>query len=151
MAVNLLSEKLIGVWLLESFTDTLADGSVRHTLGSNAAGYISYQPEGWVSVQIMAADRTPYDNPDITGGTRQQLASAASRYFAYAGTYITDEQRQTVTHTLHYCLIPNWVGSRQLRHVNLLEDNKLLILASDPMVFDGVVHQPELRWRRRTS
>ncbi|MCE0495468.1 lipocalin-like domain-containing protein [Vibrio salinus] len=149
MSISTLKEKLCGVWELEKFTDTLDDGRVVHTMGEKASGYISYNAEGWVSVQIMSPDRELFDNPDIIGGSPTQLARAATSYFAYAGRFETSEAQQTVTHFLQYCLIPNWVSTQQLRHVKFEENETVLILKSDPMVFDGVTHNPELRWRRR--
>lgn len=151
MSQRSLREKLCGVWLLERFIDVLGDGTLTHTLGEAATGYISYSAEGWISVQIMGADREHFDNPDIIGGTQEQQARAATTYFAYAGQYETDDVQQSVTHHLDYCLIPNWVGSRQLRHVEFSENDTLLTLKSDPMIFDGVVHSPELRWRRQVK
>ncbi|MBP2859090.1 lipocalin-like domain-containing protein [Dickeya oryzae] len=148
MSAKTLREKLIGTWLLEQFIDVLNDGTVIHTLGESARGYISYNEDNWVSVQIMSGDRTLFDNPDITGGTPAQLAQAATTYFAYAGNFVTDDIQHQVTHHLHYCLIPNWVGSQQLRHVEFSEHDKVMTLKSDPMVFDGVTHNPALRWRR---
>lgn len=151
MSEGSLREKLCGVWTLERFIDIRDGNEVVHSMGENATGYISYSPDGWISVQIMSAEREQFDNADIIGGTTEQLAKASTSYFAYAGTYVTDEAEQTVTHHLDFCLIPNWVNTAQLRHVELSENNTLLTLSADPMVFDGVTHNPELRWRRRVN
>ncbi|MDL2316316.1 lipocalin-like domain-containing protein, partial [Desulfovibrio sp. OttesenSCG-928-A18] len=97
---------------------------------------------------MMGGNRIPFGNPDITGGTQEQLAAAAASYFAYGGRYETDDRQQIVTHFLKYSLIPNWVGTKQLRHITFSDDGNLLTLKSDPMVFDGEVHHPELLWRR---
>ncbi|MDL2226806.1 lipocalin-like domain-containing protein [Deltaproteobacteria bacterium OttesenSCG-928-M10] len=151
MSEKNLSEKLNGVWFLEHFIDKRDDGSIVHTLGPEARGYIAYTPEGWVSVQIMGSNRMPYNNADINGGTMEQLAAASESYFAYSGRYETDDSRQTVTHFLKFALIPNWVGTKQLRHVSFSEDGNFLTLQSDPMIFDGEVHHPELLWRKLTD
>ncbi|MEQ9773169.1 lipocalin-like domain-containing protein [Pectobacterium jejuense] len=148
---NGLRQKLRGLWFLESFIDVLGDGSVVDMMGKGATGYIQYTDDNWMTVQIMGSDRLPYDTGTMTGGSEQQLIQAAATYFAYAGRYETDDEAQTVTHYLDYCLIPNWIGSSQLRYAQLSENDTRLCLTTDPMTFNGVVHKPELNWRRQSA
>lgn len=145
---NGLRQKLRGLWFLESFIDVLGDGSVVHMMGEGATGYIQYTDDNWMTVQIMGSDRMPYI---MTGGSEQQLMQAAATYFAYAGRYETHDAAQTVTHYLDYCLIPNWIGSSQLRYAQFSENGTRLCLTTDPMTFNGVVHKPELNWRKQSS
>ncbi|MFW5409479.1 lipocalin-like domain-containing protein [Pectobacterium brasiliense] len=148
---NGLRQKLLGLWFLESFIDVLGDSSVVHMMGEGATGYIQYTDDNWMTVQIMGSDREPYDSGIMTGGSEQQLMQAAVTYFAYAGRYETHDASQTVTHHLDYCLIPNWIGSSQLRYAQLSENDTRLCLTTDPMTFNGVVHKPELNWRKQSS
>ncbi|MEQ9848386.1 lipocalin-like domain-containing protein [Pectobacterium brasiliense] len=148
---NGLRQKLRGLWFLESFIDVLGDGSVVHMMGEGATGYIQYTDDNWMTVQIMGSDREPYDSGIMTGGSEQQLMQAAATYFAYAGRYETHDAAQTVTHYLDYCLIPNWIGSSQLRYAQFSENDTRLCLTTDPMTFNGVVHKPELNWRKQSA
>ncbi|MDY4366822.1 lipocalin-like domain-containing protein [Pectobacterium brasiliense] len=148
---NGLRQKLRGLWFLESFIDVLGDGSVVHMMGEGATGYIQYTDDNWMTVQIMGSDRVPYDSGIMTGGSEQQLMQAAATYFAYAGRYETHDATQTVTHYLDYCLIPNWIGSSQLRYAQFSENDTRLCLTTDPMTFNGVVHKPELNWRKQSA
>jgi hypothetical protein len=65
------SEDLIGTWRLRSWKNVASDGSAVDPLGENPVGYIFYNHDGYMSVEIMAAHRVPYREPDAFGGTPQ--------------------------------------------------------------------------------
>lgn len=145
----MLKEKLLGTWKLSSFTGTDENGETIHIMGEGATGFICYSQDGWVSVEILRANRPRYDVPDTELGSDEQTLAAARGMFAYAGNFTTDDENQIVYHELEFSLIPNWIGSRQKRYVQF-EDDNTLVLTADPVRIgkDGKRRNTALRWVR---
>jgi Lipocalin-like domain len=57
------AEDIIGTWRLRSWKNIGSDGSAVDPLGENPVGYIFYNHDGYMSVEIMAAHRVPYRTP----------------------------------------------------------------------------------------
>jgi hypothetical protein len=74
---------IIGVWILESYERFDLDGSnVHYPLGSDARGTIVYTTNGYMSAQIMRADRPQFLTlrPNSTSAeARKSLHNNASR------------------------------------------------------------------------
>jgi len=143
------SDWLKGTWKLDSFTATDEDGVAIDVMGAGATGFICYSDDGWVSVQIVKADRMRYSIPDVEGGTTEETLAAARGLFAYAGKYTVDEENAIVYHHLEFSLIPNWVGSKQKRYITR-ESDDVLVLSADPVRIgaDGKKRKSRLRWVR---
>ena len=143
------SDWLKGTCKLDSFTATDEDGVAIDVMGAGATGFICYSDDGWVSVQIVKAERMRYSIPDVEGGTTEETLSAARGLFAYAGKYTVDEENAIVYHNLEFSLIPNWVGSKQKRYITRESDN-VLVLSADPVRIgaDGKKRKSRLRWVR---
>ena len=144
MAVK--AEELVGTWRLRSWKNVGSDGSVVDPLGVNPVGYIFYNHDGYMSVEIMAADRAPYRDPDAFGGTAEERSEAISTYLSYSGPYEVLPDRDTVIHHIEVCSYPNWIGNAQVRFATL--DGDLLTLSTKPMTFQGVERRAELVWER---
>jgi Lipocalin-like domain len=69
----------------------------------------------YMSVEIMAAERVPYQQPDAFGGTPQERSEAISTYLSYAGLFEVLPHRDTVIHHIEVCSYPNWIGNGQVR------------------------------------
>jgi Lipocalin-like domain len=141
----LTAEDLVGTWRLRSWKNVGSDGSEVYPLGERPVGYIFYNHDGYMSVEIMAEDRVPYQDPDVFGGTPQERSEAISTYISYAGPFEVHD-RDTVIHHIEVCSYPNWIGNAQVRFVKLEGD--LLVLSSKPMTFQGVTRSAELVWER---
>jgi len=143
------SEWLKGTWMLDTFKATDEEGQVIDVMGEGATGFICYSGDGWMSVQIIRADRKRYDIPDVEGGTTEQTLSAARGLFAYAGKFTVDEDNAIVYHHLEFCLVPNWIGSTQKRYITK-ESDDVLILGADPARIGpgGKKRVTSLRWVR---
>lgn len=135
---------LIGTWKLVSVEHRSPDGEVRNPYGPNPAGYIIYTPEGFMSVTIMGADRPSFASGDRLAGTREELAAAAERYMSYCGTY--DYQGERVIHHVRVSLLPNWVGTAQVRAVQL--DGNRLTLGTPTELQGGRSRAAKLVWER---
>ena len=140
------AENLIGTWRLRSWKNVGSDGTAVDPLGEAPVGYIFYHHDGFVSVEIMAADRAPYREPDAFGGTVQERSDAMSTYLSYSGRFEVLPGQDTVIHHIEVCSFPNWIGNAQVRFARL--DGTELTLSTKPMTFQGVERRAELVWER---
>lgn len=143
-----LRDKIRGAWQLVSYVvQDDQDGPVTHPLGTDAQGLIIYTHDGYMSAQLMRRDRPDYDQPDTGGGTAEQTAAAAAGYLAYSGPYVVDEDTAIVHHDVVVSLLPNWLGTVQLRHSTLAGD-RLTLVAEAPA--GGATVRSTLVWARAT-
>jgi Lipocalin-like domain len=140
------AEDLIGTWRLRSWKNVGSDGSVVDPLGETPVGYIFYNADGYMSVEIMAAGRAPYREPDAFGGTLEERSEAISTYLSYSGPFEVVGGEDRVIHHIEVCSYPNWVGNAQVRFAKLGDDR--LTLSTRPMTFQGVERRAELVWER---
>ncbi len=141
-------DKIRGAWRLVSYVvQDDRDGPVNHPLGPDAQGLIIYTHDGYMSAQLMRGDRPEYDHSDIGGGTVEQAAAAAAGYLAYSGPYVVDEDTAIVHHDVVVSLLPNWLGTVQLRHSTLTGD-RLTLVAEAPV--GGATIRSTLVWARAT-
>ena len=140
------ADDLVGTWRLRSWKNVGSDGSAVDPLGARPVGYIFYNHDGYMSVEIMAANRTPYHDHDAFGGTEEERSEAIGTYLSYAGPFEVLPDRDTVIHHIEVSSYPNWIGNAQVRFAKL--DGDLLKLSTKPMTFQGVERRAELVWER---
>jgi hypothetical protein len=134
--------ELVGTWQLVSF-ERHAGGDVSYPMGRDARGYISYDPTGWMSVQIMRGDRAPLAGGGAAEGTLDELRATVAGYLGYAGTYTVDRAAGTVTHQIGLHLLPNGVGTTLVRRYEVAGD-RLVLHTSAP----GAPGGGRLTWQR---
>ena len=110
-------------------------------------GFLIYTDDGYVSAQLMRRDRPPYNHPWGAGGMTEQSAAAARGYLAYSGPFDVDEDNGTLRHHLTVSLYPNWVGGDQVRHGDLRDGCRLVLVADVAGEF-GSGASVTLTWRR---
>jgi hypothetical protein len=122
-----MANDVVGTWRLESWTVRHEDGAVSNALGEHGTGLAVFTADGWLSAHLT------FDEPV------QFAPDQAATYLGYAGRYrlVSD---QLVT-TVAISSIPAWVGTEQVRDVELAGDT--LVLRPPPV---GAVRH-ELRWR----
>jgi hypothetical protein len=76
-----------------------------YPLGERPVGYIFYNHDGYMSVEIMAEGRVPYQEPDVFGGTPQERSEAISTYLSYTGPFEVLPDRDTVIHHIEVARI----------------------------------------------
>jgi hypothetical protein len=140
------AEDLVGTWRLRTWKNVGSDGSVVDPLGEHPVGYIFYNHDGYMSVEIMEANRAPYRDPDVFGGTPTERSEAISTYLSYSGPYEVLADRDTVIHHIEVSSFPNWIGNAQVRFAKL--EGGQLTLSTKPMTFQGVERKAELVWER---
>jgi hypothetical protein len=142
-----LRANLIGAWTLESYESRSLDGSnVIYPLGPDAQGIIMYTPDGYMSAQLMRADRTPFHRDDPHLARDEELVAAASGYLTYSGHY-TIVNDGLIAHHVAVSLLPNWIGRIQYRLAHL-HDSRLELSPPEPMLIHGERRNATLIWRR---
>lgn len=139
---------LAGVWRLRRWAAEGDDGSVALPFGEAPEGILVYTSGGTMMTTIAPADRPPLTSADpLRGGPVAERSRAAETYIAYSGRYAYDGT--DVTHTVEMSLYPNWVGTRQVRHVRLSDDGDTLELSTDPFTLAGRRSIQRLTWVRQ--
>ena len=142
------SADLVGTWRLVSSETRWDDGAVEHLWGPHPVGMLSYDAAGFMSVQLMRADRparvTRLVAPDAVLGTIGELEVIG--YLAYCGTYTVDAAAKRVTHHVSCSLLPEQVGQDVVRSYELAGDT--LTLRTPPAVVRGRERTSFLVWRR---
>ena len=124
-------EQFVGTWKLVSY-----EVGVTHPMGRDAVGFLIYDADGHMSLQIMRSDRPKFRTAGgIEGGyeagTPEEVMSAYRGYIAYFGTYEVKEKERIVTHHIQGSLFPNWVGKGQIEFFELSDDR--LTFGLDPI------------------
>lgn len=122
-----IQEQLIGTWKLRTYQDIAEDGTIYYPLGKDATGFIMYNPDGYMSAQLMQQGRPSYASGDLHKGTTEEMATAAEGYVAYSGKFKIDEANATLYHTMDVSMNPTWLGNTQPREYTL-EDNVLTLV-----------------------
>jgi hypothetical protein len=136
---------LVGTWRLVSWTST-GDGGVQHPMGDAPEGVLVYTPGGTMITTIGRTVRSPIDGGDMLGGPDAQRLDAFTSFIAYSGTF--GIEGGDVVHEVAMSLFPNWVGTRQVRHVRLEDGGRTLELSTDAFVLHGRLSVQRLTWDR---
>ncbi|MCJ1655261.1 lipocalin-like domain-containing protein [Staphylococcus sp. NRL 16/872] len=135
-----LKDQLIGTWKLVRYQDEDKDGNIFFPLGKDATGFIMYNPDGYMSAQLMQQGRQAYESGDLHTGTKDEMAEAAHGYVAYSGRFELDEENSTVYHTMEVSMNPTWLGDTQPRLFELDGDTLSIV--------NGNVPNQKLVWQR---
>ena len=143
----MLSEKIIGVWELQSWETVVDDRVVGYPLGEKAAGFIAYYPIGFMSVNISAPNRVRLPIDDPFEGDPKLLALDAKGYLSYCGPFSVVSENEVIHH-LKLCSFENWVGTDQHRHARLDPAKDTLTLSTASVVMQGRKGKNRLIWKR---
>ncbi len=148
MAKQGLRERLIGAWKLVSYVEKPVDGSAAfYPMGEKPQGIIMYTSDGYMSAQLMHPGRRPFASGDWFRGSDEEFKEEARSYIAYSGPFHTDEDKQTLTHSMFVSLFPNWLGQTQPRVVKI-ERDMLHLSSAVPIMSGGKKTMSYLTWRR---
>jgi hypothetical protein len=140
------AEDLIGTWRLRSWKNVASDGSAVDPLGENPVGYIFYNHDGYMSVEITAAHRIPYREPDAFGGTPEERSEAISTYLSLFRT-LRGAAEPGHRDPPHRGLLVSELDRQRAGAVREARGD-LLTLSTKPMTFHGVDRTAELVWER---
>lgn len=138
------NNKLVGTYNLVSWENRHESGDITYPLGSDAKGVISYSPDGFMFVHIMANNRKKHASEDLFGGNDSEIRESATTHISYCGTYeiIGNE----VVHLVTISSFPNWIPSEQRRNWEI-RDGQLLLSAQGLQVGNEKVGA-YLIWKR---
>jgi hypothetical protein len=142
-----LASRLLGTWALQSYEarSVAHPADVIHPLGSEPRGFIIYAADGYMSTQMMRADRPQLVRPDLHSSPSDELAVAASGYLGYGGPFSIDGD--VVIHHIAVSLMPNWIGHDH-RRTPTFDGPVLTLTAVDPMIVESEARIFTLSWRR---
>jgi hypothetical protein len=135
---------LIGTWAFVASEWKRADGKHANPFGAGSTGILTYDAGGYMSAQIMRADRPP--GPDAAATIDTAFAAAVPGFLAYFGTYEIDASNSVVTHTVIGSSLPAWVGTQHHRRFEI--DGDRLTLRDDLATSDGVAVAAATMWQR---
>ena len=135
---------LIGTWRLVSWESRADDGERTYPFGPDAVGFLMYGADGYVCVEMMAADRPPFADGDILRGTTNERARAATTYRSYCARWEFLGDR--VRHHFQTSLFPNRVGTVEERYIEYGGDT--MTLRTPPTLSDGKMRVNRLVWER---
>jgi hypothetical protein len=126
--------RLVGAWKLISYRTHPVNNTNNTTypMGENASGIIMYTPDGYMAAQLMTPGGPFFQDGDVLGGSKDELATAMKHYFAYSGAFTVNENDHGeifLTHQMFLCSFPNWVGNVQRRDAKI--DGDILTLSAD--------------------
>ena len=145
------SNSLQGVWHLQRWEITYDDGrATTYPFGPDATGLIQYTHDGGMAACIARMQRPRLSSDSVRSAPPAEQIAAFESFFQYAGTYDTrvTEGRPQVIHQVTHSLNPNFVGSQQIRNVELATDGTLTLSASDPVPGSNSLRHHRLIWRR---
>jgi hypothetical protein len=125
----------VGTWKLVTAEYRSDDDEVHHLLGTHPIGQLMYDERGYMSAQLLDANRPIFASNDWLKGTPEEVAAAFKGHRAYFGTFEVDEKAGTVTHHVLGSSFPNWTGRDNVRYYEFV--GKRLILKTSPMLMGG--------------
>jgi hypothetical protein len=136
---------LVGTWYLICYTIMNDEGTqIAEPFGPNPRGLLIYTENGFMSGQLMSASRPQWRSDLPRKASTEEKALAFDTYLSYCGTY--EQHGDRVIHHVMTSLIPNWVGTDQIRLMQL--DGNLLTLSVPPVPDKGKTRTVQLTWRR---
>lgn len=123
-------QKLIGTWQLVYSVETDAAGHKTYPFGQDAIGYLVYDAEGKMTVQISRKERAKFASTAFKKASDAEARQLPQDYLAYFGTYTIDTVHKVVSHHVEGALFPNYIG-RDLPRGYTFYDNKLSLKPVD--------------------
>ncbi len=127
---------------METYREESATGKRSAQMGAEAAGFITYTPEGRMNALITA---TPRGGPRTPSA--EERAALHANMVGYAGRW--EALEDAVRHHLEVAWTPALVGDVLLRNVRFEEPDRLVLTSPPgPSAMDGVVGVVTIVWER---
>lgn len=144
--VSKVRERFVGVWALESFAEQSDADEKSAPLGEDPLGFLIYTADGFVSAQLMRADRKLFKSDPWEAGASSDAVDLTKDYIAYCGRYEINKESSEVIHMPQVALLPNLVHQEQHRRFTFEGDT--LTLVTTRRRPNGSVVVSTLLWRR---
>jgi hypothetical protein len=145
---------LLGTWHLRRWQIAYDDQRpASYPFGPDASGMILYSADGWMSACIAKAARARMSSESVRSAPVGERLAAFESYFQYAGRYWLEEVAGglQVVHEVTHTLNPNFLGTRQVRQVDLSEPGVLILSASDVVPGSSLARHHQLIWQRAVA
>lgn len=140
-------EQFLGAWRLTA-VELLTPEGIAQTLRLLPAGFAIFSAEGYVSAHLYAPARPSFSSMDGSAWTPEEMAAVFRGVAGYFGKCDIDYDAQTWATHVEGSLIPNWVGSDQVRTYEF-RDGKLAVTAPPiPSPIDGAMVTPTYVYER---
>jgi hypothetical protein len=118
------AKMIVGTWRMVGAETRVVDGSGPTTMprGKKPEGFIIYDTNGRMWVQIMNSEETRPPRKGEGAMNEKEQAQAYASYTAYYGRYTIDENDQSVTHHVEGSVNPRNVGNAMKRFVEVSAD-----------------------------
>ncbi|GAB3570976.1 hypothetical protein GCM10027445_25520 [Amycolatopsis endophytica] len=113
----------------------------------DCVGLLIYTEDGAMSASLSLAERAPFADGSLDGGTQEERAEAYRSIISYAGTYDVDEPSARVVHHVRIATVPHFVGTDLLRTC-VFEGADMLKLDTPPMKIGGEWLESYILWQR---
>lgn len=141
------SAQLTGDWQLLDWVATADGGSVTRPFGDHPTGILVYSADGTMITTICPSERPRLASGDaLVGGPDAERLRSAETFIAYSGRFHLEGE--DVVHEVGMSLYPNWVGTRQVRHIRWSPDGATLELSTDPVTMQQGRAVQRLTWQR---
>jgi hypothetical protein len=135
---------LIGSWKLEAFELEATDGAISHPYGTDLAGYLFYNEQGFMSAAFMNAERGRIADGELSEAAK---ASTYDQFMAYTGPFeITGDK---IRHFVEVSSLEVWTGTFQERWFKIDGDRLELLTQALSVGRDAPVGR--LVWTRVSS
>jgi hypothetical protein len=141
-------ENFIGTWRLVAVHFYNAQNEIVKLYGQEPRGMLMYDAQGHMNGQVMQRERPSLPKRRDAENARDEYHAILRGYIAYFGTFNVDEHARTITHHVQGSLIPDWVGTDQVRLYEFCNNGQQLILRTPPSSLRGDVLRGELIWER---
>lgn len=142
-----LGERIVGTWVLSSWTRFVGEIEEPGLLGRDAFGQLLYSQDGYMSAHLMRRGRARFATDDVAGSSDPlERAAAYDGYQGYCGRYEVDEAGSFVLHRVAISSNPNWTESVQKRFVQFIGDR--MKLTTTPILGRGKEATVVLIWER---
>lgn len=133
---------LLGTWKLISWQFKWENGKITYPFGEDAIGYLIYTEDGYMSAQIMAANRPNYI--DENAPTPAEIVAVAETCFTYCGKYQVFSDK--IIHYPEVSTEPSMVGVAQERFFKIIDNQ--IYLSTPPFEMNGIQTISHLVWGR---
>ncbi|HPE84865.1 MAG: lipocalin-like domain-containing protein [Chlamydiia bacterium] len=141
-------EDIVGTWKLTCCETRYCDGRTGvHPVGENATGYILYNPDGYVSLELVAQKRLSFTQQDPFAETEEGYAELMRSHLSYVGTF--EIRGDYLIHHVEISSYPDFIGHK-IERFTRLEDDKLY-QTTEPLFMHGESHVVHLELQRVTS
>ena len=138
------AEDLLGTWSLVTWDIQYSDQRpVTYPYGADAQGMLIYAPDQHMTVVICSAARPRLTTESVRKAPVEEKVGAFETYFSYAGRW--ELRDDAVVHRLSFALNPNFIGTDQVRQLQL-EGERLTLSTSDEVKNVNRLHR--LVWKR---